>query len=126
MSSYAENLPLKSYRDLIVWQKSINLVVIIYTLTRDFPKEEIYGLSSQLRRAAVSIPSNIAEGRYRGSKKDFIRFLRIAFASGAEIETQIEIAKRLEKMKNLNFKTVQSLLSEIMRMLNAIIKKLES
>ena len=72
-----------SYKELIVWQKSVELVEHIYHLTKKFPKEEVYGLVSQMRRASVSIPSNIAEGRLRRSKKDFIQFLQIAFGSGA-------------------------------------------
>ncbi|MFA6183761.1 MAG: four helix bundle protein [Parcubacteria group bacterium] len=82
---------LNSYRDLIVWQKAMELVTEIYKLTDKFPKEEIYGIVSQMRRCAISIPSNIAEGRRRDGKKDFRRFLIIAYGSGAELETQIEI-----------------------------------
>ena len=86
---------INTYRDLIVWQKSMDLVVEIYKLTKNFPKSEIYGLTSQMKRCAVSIPSNIAEGRRRGSRKDYRHFLIIAYGSGAELETQIEIVKRL-------------------------------
>lgn len=92
---------LHSYKDLIVWQKAIKLAVMIYQITSSFPKEEVYGLTSQLRRAAVSIPSNIAEGRHRGSRKDFLQFLRIAYASGAEVETQLLIAKEVIGLENL-------------------------
>lgn len=113
-----------SYRDLIVWQRSIELVVAVYELTEKYPKEEIYGLISQTRRSGVSIPSNIAEGRFRGTKKDYLQFLRIAYGSGAELETQIEIAKRLTKTKNLYFIKVDSLLEEVMKMLNKMIKNL--
>ena len=74
----------------------MELVVAVYSLTADFPKEEIYGLTAQMRRSAVSIPSNIAEGRRRNTEKDFARFLSIAFGSGAELETQVEIAKMLK------------------------------
>lgn len=115
-----------SYKELIVWQKSIQLVVEIYELTEDFPKEEIYGLTSQIRRAAVSIPSNIAEGRFRGTRKDFLQFLRIAYASGAEVETQLEIAKKLSKTKLLNYNKVDDLLVEVMKMLNVMINKLKA
>jgi four helix bundle protein len=113
-----------SYRELIVWQKSIELVLEIYLLTETFPKEEIYGLTSQLRRAAVSIPSNIAEGRSRGTRKEFKQFLLNAFGLGAEVETQIAIARMLPKTKNLNYKKTDQLLDEVMKMLNSIIKKL--
>jgi four helix bundle protein len=117
---------INSYKDLIVWQKSIDLVVKIYELTENYPKEEIYGLISQIRRSTVSIPSNIAEGRYRGTKKDYLHFLRTAYASGAELETQIEISKRLSKTKNLNYTQIDSLLEEIMKMLNVMIRKMNS
>ena len=115
-----------TYRELIVWQKSIELVVEIYKVTRIFPKSEIYGLTSQLRRAAVSIPSNIAEGSRRGSRKDYCRFLFMAFGSGAELETQLEIAKKLPETKNLTYENVGILLDEIMRMLNTMIQKLNN
>ena len=112
-----------TYKDLIVWQKAMNLVVAIYELTENFPKEEMYGLTSQIRRSAVSLPSNIAEGRTRGSKKEYLQFLRIAYASGAELETQIEIAKRLKRMNDLDYKLVDGLLLEVMKILNTIINK---
>lgn len=112
------NQQINTYKDLIVWQKSVDLVVAIYALTEEFPKTEIYGLTSQMRRSVISIPSNIAEGRRRGSKKDFHRFLIIAYGSGAELETQIEIAKRLPFGKNLEYKKIDNLLDEVMRMLN--------
>ena len=102
------------------------MVVNIYEITEKFPREEIYGLTSQIRRAAVSIPSNIAEGRYRGTKADYIRFLRISYGSGAELETQLEISKRLLKTKILNYNKVDSLLEEVMKMLNVMISKLTS
>jgi four helix bundle protein len=114
----------QSYRDLIVWQRAIELVVVVYELTEKFPKEEIYGLTSQMRRSAISIPSNIAEGRFRGTKKDYTQFLRIAYSSGAELETQIEIAKRIEKMSHLDYAKADSFLNEVMRMLNAMIRNL--
>jgi four helix bundle protein len=109
---------IESHKQLIVWQKAICLVKETYNLTELFPKSELYGLTSQMRRAAVSIPSNIAEGRRRGSKAEFIRFLRIAFGSGAELETQIEIAKMLNQTSKFNYSRIDSLLGEIMRILN--------
>ncbi|MEI8096748.1 MAG: four helix bundle protein [Candidatus Moraniibacteriota bacterium] len=115
-----------SYKELVVWQKSVELVVHIYEFTESFPKSELYGLVSQMRRAAVSLPSNIAEGRRRGTRKDFRHFLLLAYGSGAELETQIEISKRLSFGKDLNFSQIESLLSEVMRMLNVMIKKLSS
>lgn len=121
-----ENTPIHSYKDLVVWQRSMELVVAVYELTEQFPKSEMYGLTSQMRRSAVSIPSNIAEGRKRGSKKDYHHFLIIAYGSGAELETQIEIVKRLPFSKELNFTKVDGLLDEVMRMLNKITNQLRS
>lgn len=115
-----EKEKIHSYKDLIVWQKAVDLVVSIYELTEQFPKTEIYGLSSQMRRSAVSIPSNIAEGRRRGTKKDFRQFLIIAYASGAELETQLEIIKRLPFGNSLDYIKTDALLNEVMRMLNKI------
>ena len=115
-----------SYKDLIIWQKAMDLVVNVYELTEKFPRSELYGLISQIRRASVSIPSNIAEGRMRGSRKEFVHFLLNAYGSGAELETQLEIAKRLPEMRNLNYSKAESLLEEIMKMLNTMIKKLRS
>lgn len=110
-----------SYEDLIVWQKSMDLVMLIYTLTDNFPQREIYALSQQMRRCAVSIPSNVAEGRKLGSKAEFIKFLRISFGSGAELETQLRIAKRLSFGNENEYTKVDELLNEIMRMLNVMI-----
>ena len=84
------------YRDLIIWKKSIDLAVNIFKITAKFPKEEMYGLTSQLRRSSVSIPSNIAEGAYRNSNNEFIHFLGIANGSAAEVDTQITIAHQLD------------------------------
>jgi len=114
---------IESFKQLIVWQKSIKLVIEIYKTTENFPKSEIYGLTSQMRRASVAIPSNIAEGKKRKTKKDFLHFLRIADGSGAELETQIVIAKEL--YPRLDFNKVESLLSEIQKMLITMIKKFE-
>jgi len=120
------NTKIQSFKDLIVWQKATDLVVKIYNLTKKFPKEELYGLSSQMRRCAVSIPSNIAEGSNRGTRKDFSQFLRIAYGSGAELETQIEISKRLSFVEQLDYNSIDKALNEIMRMLVSLIKKLKT
>lgn len=104
----------------------MGLVKAIYELTEKFPKSEIYGLMSQMRRCAVSIPSNIAEGRRRGSQKDYRQFLIIAYGSGAELETQIEIAKRLPFSENLDYTKVDQLLLETMKMLNKMLSILRS
>ena len=121
-----EKTVLNSYNDLIVWQKSMDLVVEVYKLTENFPKSEMYGLISQMRRASVSIPSNIAEGRRRGSRKDFCRFLYNSFGSGSELETQIEVSKRLPFGKELAFSKVDSLLDEVMKMLSKMIQSLKT
>jgi len=89
-------------------------------LLKNIQKKKFFGLVSQSRRSAVSIPSNIAEGRFRGTKKDFLNFLRIAYASGAELETQLEIAKKLPKTKNLDFQKTDTLLLEVMKMLRSL------
>lgn len=116
-----EQIKIQTYKDLIVWQKSMDLVVGVYNLTDKFPKTEVYGLISQMRRSAVSIPSNIAEGRRRGGGKEYRQFLLISYGSGAELETQIEIAKRLCFGKEIDYNNIDSLLSEVMRMLNKMI-----
>ncbi len=120
------NKVIQTYKDLIVWQRAMGLVKAIYELTEKFPKSEIYGLTSQMRRCAVSIPSNIAEGRRRGSKKDYHQFLVIAYGSGAELETQIEIAKKLPFSKNLDYAKADQLLLETMKMLNKMLSTLRS
>lgn len=115
-----------SFRDLIVWQKAFALSIVIYKITETFPKEDLYGLTSQVRRSAISIPSNIAEGRHRGTRKDFTQFLRIAYGSGAELETQIEIAKALEKVSQGDYLKIIEALTEVMKILNVMIKKLSN
>ena len=115
---------IKSYRDLVVWQKSMALVSEIYLLTKGFPKEELYGITSQIRRSAVSIPSNIAEGYGRNSTQDYIRFLQIACGSLYEIQTQLEIAVNLGYLENGRSQTVLQNINEIERMLSTLIKKL--
>ncbi len=87
---------IQSYRDLDVWQRAMDFAVELYSITKAFPSSEVYGLTSQMRRAAVSIPSNIAEGRSRKSTPEFSKFLTIAYGSLAEIQTQIEPAARLQ------------------------------
>lgn len=107
-----------SYKGLKAWQRAMDLVVAIYKLTGKYPKSELYGLILHTRKTAVSIPSNIAEGRYRKTAKDYRHFLTIAYASGAELETQVEIGKRLSFVNKEYFKKVDDLLDEVMRMLN--------
>jgi len=115
---------MKSHKDLLVWQKSMDMVTRIYSETKSWPKEELYGLISQIRRAAVSIPSNIAEGAGRSGRKEFSRFLSIAMGSLAEVETQIEIAERLGFMTDAS--GLDKGLQEIRRMIVGLNKSLES
>ena len=120
------NSEIKSHKDLIVWQKSVELSLKIYRLTDDFPQREIYGLSSQIRRAVVSIPSNIAEGKGRHTRKDFLHFLHIAYGSAAELETQLFIAKQLTFCDSTKYEDTNALLTEVSKMLRAMIEKLET
>lgn len=114
----------RNYKDLIVWQKSIQLVVSIYDLVSRFPREEIYGITSQIKRSAVSIPSNIAEGSKRKTVKDFGHFLAIAYGSASELQTQIDIVRLLPFGLKLNYVKVDNLLDEVMRMLYVMTKKI--
>lgn len=102
------------------------LVVAVYKLTETYPKTEQYGLAAHTRKTSISIPSNIAEGRHRGTRKDFRNFLINAYGSGAELETQIEIAKLLLYGKKSDFEKVDSFLNEVMRMLNRMIENLDN
>ena len=102
----------------------MELVQLVYVATKKFPDDEKFGLTSQIRRACVSIPSNIAEGKLRGGDTEFKRFLLISFASGGELETQLEIARRLDYVKETDYKKINELLSEVMKMLNGLISKL--
>lgn len=117
---------IRSYKDLIVWQRASQLAVAVYELTAQFPESEKFGLYSQMQRAAVSIASNIAEGRHRSSRRDFRRFLYIAFSSGTELESQVFIAKQLKQTSACDYTKVDSLLDETMRMLNSMIQKLST
>ncbi len=114
-------MTLKSYKDLIVWQKAMQVALQVYKITATFPKNEIYVLTAQIRRSAVSIPSNIAEGRYTKTSKDFKRFLTHAYCSGAELETQLELAIQLKYLKQKEYNIISGLLTEVMKMLNVII-----
>jgi len=118
-------LAVQKYEDLIVWQKGIDLVVEVYNLVKLLPNEELYALSNQMKRAAYSIPTNIAEGQERGTTKDFVRFLYIAKGSKGELETLLLICVRLKYLTQSQVKTAQCLLSEIGKMLNSFILKLD-
>jgi len=114
-----------SYKDLIVWQKSYELSLLVYKFSKIFPREEIYGLTSQIRRCAVSIPSNIAEGYARQRRLEYIQFLQISFGSGAELETQLLIARDLRYITDEEYTKTNDLLQEVMKMLNSLIGKLK-
>ena len=114
------------YKELTVWQKSMDVVEEIYRLTKKLPKEEIYGLTNQIRRAAVSIPSNIAEGNGRAVTGDYVRFLTIARGLNAEVETQLLLCVRLGYLSQEEIESTLSLSDEIGRMLNSMVKKLKN
>jgi four helix bundle protein len=117
---------MKSYKELKVWQKAINLVTLVYQLSRTFPKEEQYGLTAQMRRAAVSIPSNIAEGWGRNSTKEYIQFLTIARASLMELETQLIIAEKLKYLQLQQLENAAPEIETVGKMLNALITRLKN
>jgi len=119
-------MKIKSYNDLDIWKRSIKLVEDIYRLTKSFPKEELYGLTSQMRRAAVSIPSNIAEGFTRLHDKEYKQFLYIALGSCSELSTQIIIASRLEYFDNNKIEQLLNEIDEICKMTMSLIKKLNT
>ena len=114
---------IRTFRDLIVWQKSMQLVTDVYRSTQGFPKQELYGLTSQLRRCAISIPSNIAEGFGRQSAGDYARFLSIAAGSLFELETQLEISLNLEYLTRDRFDSLHEQAREVERMLSSLIRK---
>ncbi len=114
---------MKDYKELEVWKKGISLVLNIYETAKNFPKDERYALTDQIKRAAVSIPSNIAEGATRNSTKEFVQFLYIALGSASELETQIIIAEKLGYIKDKE--TVLSDITIIRKMLNALITSLK-
>lgn len=117
---------IRKYQNLKVWEKATQLVLEVYALTNAFPKDEMYGLTSQVRRAAVSIPSNIAEGSERRSDKDFVRFLRMASASLAEVETQLFIAMKLNYLEEHAYVQILELSAEIGKMIHGLISGLEA
>jgi len=112
----------RTHKDLDVWKKSIELVKCIYQTTSGFPKEEIYALTSQMRRCVVSIPSNIAEGATRQSNKEFIQFLFISLGSASELETQLIISKELNYIEESTYQNLNAKIEEVSKMLNGLIK----
>ena len=120
----SENSPIKSHRDLIVWQKAVKLVVMLYDLTKGFPKEETYGLISQIRRAATSIPANIAEGQGRRLKGEYQHFLGNARGSLWELDTHIEVSFLLGFITEPQYQATRAQMDEIGRMLNGLMRSI--
>ena len=118
--------PIRTFRDLIIWQKAMLFVTEIYKVTRTFSREEQFGLVSQLRRSTVSIPSNVAEGYGRKSRGDYLRFLQVAMGSIFEVQTQLQIASNLDFMELHVFETMFEKSRELERILSALISKLNS
>jgi four helix bundle protein len=114
----------QSYRELKVWKKAVDLALLVYELTAEFPKRETYGLSSQMQRAAVSIASNIAEGSARGTRRDFRQFVKLAEGSNCELQTQLLIARRLQYSSGQKYDVLEGLSDEIGKMLTALSKYL--
>ena len=115
---------MQDYKSLIVWQKAHRLTLDIYKVTKDFPKDETYGLISQIRRASVSIPTNIVEGSGRSTQNDFARFLYISFGSGNELEYELLLAKDLSYLSKEKFDILSDQIIEIKKMLSGLIKKI--
>jgi len=111
----------QSFKDLIVWQKAKDLAVTVYKLTNQFPKSELYGLTNQMRRAVISISSNIAESYHRFQVKEKRQLLVVAFGSGSELESQLEVAKAL--FPSLDYKEAENILGEVMKILNNFLKR---
>jgi len=120
----SQEMKIKSFKDLKIWERSVELVKAIYDLTKTFPKEELYGLASQIRRAAVSVPSNIAEGFARYHNKEYKQFLYTSLGSCAELSTQLIIAERLNYLDNEKADILFGEIEEISKMTMALIKKL--
>jgi four helix bundle protein len=116
------NEKIKNFKDLNIWKLGVEIVEDIYSLTKNFPKEELYGLCSQMRRCAVSMPSNIAEGFARKHNKEYKQFLYIALGSCSELETQIEVASRLKYITNTEKENILEKLNHITRMIINLIK----
>ena len=117
---------IKNYRDLVVWQKAMDLTTMLYQIVRKLPKEETYALSDQMRRAAISIPSNIAEGFGRNSTKEYTHFLYITKGSVCELETQLMLCVRIEYLTEIEIQPIMDLLDEIGKMITTITKNLNA
>ncbi|MCL1601564.1 MAG: four helix bundle protein [Actinomycetia bacterium] len=117
---------MQDYRKLTVWQSSMALAKDCYTVTMSFPRSELFGLTDQIRRSAVSIPSNISEGSGRGTSKEFARYLRIAYASGCELGTQLELARRIPMGPEHELADLLSQVEDIRRMLTTLTQRIET
>jgi len=111
---------MKDHKELDVWKQSVDLVIDVYRITKDFPKEEVYGLTNQIRRSAVSIPSNIGEGAARNTEKEFIQFLYIALGSASELETQLIISQKLNYGRNID--EIVEKLTSVKKLINGLIR----
>jgi len=122
---YYLGMTVRNYRDLVAWQQGMQLVKSVYELSEDWPSKELYGLTSQVRRAAISVPSNIAEGHGRRTTKDYLRHLDIAYGSLMEVETQLQIAHALGYLPEQVLTQIQAASAELGRVLNGLISALE-
>ncbi len=117
-----ENTKLKSFKDLMVWQKAVDLAVLVYSITEKFPKSELYGITNQMRRSAVSISSNIAEGFKRNHQKEKLQFYNVAYASTSELESQIEVSRKLNFLDNQDYQRLSASVVEVGKMIDGLIK----
>ncbi len=117
---------MQNFKNLLVWQKAHLLVKGVYTITNDFPKDELYGITSQLRRSSVSIPTNIAEGTGRGSDADFKRFLQIAFGSASEVEYLILLSHELKYISDSQTRPIENQIIEVKKMLSSLMNKIKT
>ena len=115
----------RTHKDLDVWKKAVDFVTEIYSVTNAFPKSELYGLTSQIRRAAISVPSNIAEGATRRNNKEFLQFLYISLSSAAEVDTQLLISHNLKFINDEILEQLQSELNTILKMIQGLIKSIK-
>ena len=116
----------QGYQDLVVWQKAMELVTAVYGITRDWPHEEQYGLTSQVRRAAVAIPSNLAEGHGRSGRREFAHHVSIAYGSLCELETQLLIAERLDYSDAVATESLMNRIADVRRLTNGLLRSLQS
>ena len=115
----------RPHKRLLAWQRAVDMVYRIYEITRGFPREELYGITTQLRKAAVSVPSNMAEGLSRRSKKDKLHFLNVSQSSLSEIDTQFEISRRLRYVDDENFNLIEGVLVEVQMLLSGLIRSIK-